>query len=99
MWSYASGTREGGVRLERTLELANQMGFESLVGSIWHSLAWGALRLRAYADFDRYIDLGLAYVGEHDLEIYQRYLRPTRRAQHRTWPLGRGRGRRDARPA
>ena len=68
------GSRESAARLEETLELAAAAELEVQVGQSWSGLAWGASRHRAYADLDRYIEAGLAYCGEHDLEIYARYL-------------------------
>ena len=75
---YMSGALESGMRLERTLALADQAGLERQAGHIWVNLAWVALRQRAYADVDRYAEAGIAYCAEHDLEIYQRYLHSCR---------------------
>jgi DNA-binding CsgD family transcriptional regulator len=72
--SYASGAGEGKVRLEKALEPATRMGLEIVVARIWGCLSWAALQQRAYADFDGYIEAGLAYCGEHDHEMRQRYL-------------------------
>ena len=43
-------------------------------GQAWNCLGWGAIRHRNYAAVDRYVEGGLAYCAEHDLEIYERYL-------------------------
>jgi DNA-binding CsgD family transcriptional regulator len=72
--TYASGSGEGKVRLESTLELAAQMGLEIVVARIWGCLSWAALEQRAYADLDRYVEAGLAYCGERDHDMRQRYL-------------------------
>jgi DNA-binding CsgD family transcriptional regulator len=71
---YASGEQEGRVRLEQALSRATQLGLETEVARIWGWLSWAALRRRAYADFDRYTEAGIAYCGEHDQEMRQRYL-------------------------
>ncbi len=75
---YMNGALESGRRLERTLALADQAGLERQAGRIWVNLAWIALRQRTYADVDRYVEAGIAYCAEHDLEIHQRYLHSSR---------------------
>jgi DNA-binding CsgD family transcriptional regulator len=74
MGAYMSDPLERGARVERTLELAVQAGFEHLAGQCWECLARAALRHRAYADLDRYVEDGLAYCTERDFEVLQRYL-------------------------
>jgi DNA-binding CsgD family transcriptional regulator len=54
--------------------LAERTGFETSAAHIWMNLAMLATNQRSYADVDRYIEDGLAYCGERDLEIYARYL-------------------------
>ena len=72
---HDSGDGEARRRLEESLELAVAGGFELEAGSIWFRLARAALRHRAYADVDRYVEDGLAHSGQCDLEVYERYLR------------------------
>jgi DNA-binding CsgD family transcriptional regulator len=74
VWGYAHGARESAEVLQQTLKLAVGLGFETVTAATWHSLAWASLRQRAYSDFDRYVEAGLAYCGEHDLERDQKYL-------------------------
>jgi DNA-binding CsgD family transcriptional regulator len=71
---YRDGERESAAQLEQALELAERAGLELDAGRCWSRLAWSATRHRAYADADRYVDAGLAYCGERDLEVYARYL-------------------------
>jgi DNA-binding CsgD family transcriptional regulator len=71
---YETGAREARLQLEEALELAVAGGFELEAGSTWFRLARAALRHRAYADVDRYVEAGLAHSGQCDLEVYERYL-------------------------
>jgi DNA-binding CsgD family transcriptional regulator len=72
--SYANGAEEGKVRLERALERATQLGLEIEVARMWGWLSWASLHRRAYADFDRYVEAGLAHCGQHDQEMREHYL-------------------------
>jgi hypothetical protein len=71
---YARGAHEGRLHLESALEEATRMGLEIAVSDILGWLSWAALQQRDYANFDRYVETGLAYAGEHDHERRQRYL-------------------------
>jgi DNA-binding CsgD family transcriptional regulator/tetratricopeptide (TPR) repeat protein len=75
---YISGAPEGRVRLDRLLDEAVQAGNEECASQIWMNLAMSATRQRAYADVDRYVEAGIAYCGERDLEVYPRYLHTCR---------------------
>jgi AAA ATPase-like protein/TIR domain-containing protein len=76
--SYGAGAGEGRLRLERALEEATQLGLEIAVSSIWGWLSWAALQQRDYANFDRYLEAGLTYAGDHDHEMRERYLQTYR---------------------
>jgi DNA-binding CsgD family transcriptional regulator len=71
---YDDGGRESAERLEETLELAAAAGLELQVTRCWNCLAWGATRHRTYAEADRYVEAGLAYCRERDMETWERYL-------------------------
>jgi DNA-binding CsgD family transcriptional regulator len=75
---YEEGTATSRARLEQATALAIARGDELEVASAWLCLARGALRHRAYADLDRFAAAGLAFCGERDLEIYERYLNTDR---------------------
>jgi len=71
---HHEGTPENAARLEESRDLALASGNHLQAGQAWNCLGWGASRHRHYADVDRYVEGGLAYCAEHDLEIYERYL-------------------------
>jgi DNA-binding CsgD family transcriptional regulator/tetratricopeptide (TPR) repeat protein len=65
----------GGVeKLERSLALALEAGLEEHVARGYTNLGAGAVRLRRYADADRYLTAGLAYCEEHDLDAWVAYM-------------------------
>jgi DNA-binding CsgD family transcriptional regulator/tetratricopeptide (TPR) repeat protein len=70
----AHGEPGGRERLERSLELAEGAGLEEHVGRGFTNLARVKARNREYALAIRYIDDGLAYCNERDLDLYRPYL-------------------------
>jgi len=67
------GVAVGREKLERSLELANQAGFEEHVGRAFIHLAWAAARTRRFDLCDRLI-AGLEYAGERDLYLWRLWL-------------------------
>jgi len=71
---YLEGTPWGRERLEHGLELARQAGLDDYVGRIFVSLALTAAHHRSDALADRYIEAGLDYCSERDLDLWRFYL-------------------------
>jgi DNA-binding CsgD family transcriptional regulator len=71
---YLDGAPEHAAALEESRDIALASGSHLQAGQAWNCLGWGAMRHRNYAAVDRYVEGGLAYCAEHDLEIYERYL-------------------------
>src|SRR6185295_3552468 len=71
---HHDGTPEHAAALEESRDIALASGRHLQAGQAWNCLGWGAIRHRNYAAVDRYVEGGLAYCAEHDLEIYERYL-------------------------
>ena len=65
---------DGVGNLERSLALALEAGLEEHVARAYTNLGAGAVRLRRYADADRYLSAGLAYCEEHDLDAWVAYM-------------------------
>jgi DNA-binding CsgD family transcriptional regulator/tetratricopeptide (TPR) repeat protein len=68
------GQPEGREKLERSLELAEEAGLEEHVGRGFTNLARVAIRDRQYSLATGYVDDGLEYCSEHDLDLYRPYL-------------------------
>jgi DNA-binding CsgD family transcriptional regulator/tetratricopeptide (TPR) repeat protein len=83
---YLTGAPGGRERLERSLRLALEAGFEAHAARAYVHLAWVATRIREYGVAAHYVREGIAYCTERDLDMYRHYLF-TRRAQ---LELGRG---------
>jgi DNA-binding CsgD family transcriptional regulator len=66
-------------RLERSLRLSLEEGFEDYAARAFIHLAWAATRVRAHALAADYIREGIDYCTERDLDLYLPYLF-TRRA-------------------
>ena len=70
----AEGRPEGREKLERSLELSETSGLEEHVGRGFVNLARVAAGNRLYALATRYINDGLDYCNERDLDLYRPYL-------------------------
>lgn len=71
-----TGTEElGRAHLERSLQLAQERGWEEHVARAYTNLACGAIRGRNYALAERFVQDGLAYCTEHDLDAWGTYIR------------------------
>jgi DNA-binding CsgD family transcriptional regulator/tetratricopeptide (TPR) repeat protein len=75
---FVAGAPGGEEKLQRSLELAQQAGLHEHAALAIDSLAWGALRQRAYARANRYLETGLEHCTEHGLDIHLLYLRAYR---------------------
>ena len=60
--------------LERSLALALAHGLEEHVARAYTNLAWESLNLRDYALASRYLDEGVRYCTERDLDTWRLYL-------------------------
>src|SRR5437879_12695886 len=64
----------GREKLERSLELAFEAGFDEHVGRAYLNLADVMVRLRIYEGFDALIERGLDYCTGHGLDLWRLYL-------------------------
>ena len=64
----------GVAKLERSLELAHDAGLEEHVARAYTNLGAVPVHARQYALADRYLDAGLAYCGERDLDSWLLYM-------------------------
>jgi tetratricopeptide (TPR) repeat protein len=69
-----TGVPKGLEKLERSLELAEQADLPEQVGRAFVNLVWAGTRLRRYELADRFLERGLAYFGEHGLDLWRFYL-------------------------
>jgi class 3 adenylate cyclase/tetratricopeptide (TPR) repeat protein len=69
-----AGAPDGRKKLEHSLELAESENFPTHVGRAFVHLVQAATQLRTYEGADRYLERGLAYVGERGLDLWQFYL-------------------------
>jgi DNA-binding CsgD family transcriptional regulator/tetratricopeptide (TPR) repeat protein len=73
-----AGEEEGRHKLERALSLAQQNGLEDHAARIFNSLVMWPLRLRRFADAERYLAPGLQYCAERGLDTWRLYLLASR---------------------
>jgi DNA-binding CsgD family transcriptional regulator/tetratricopeptide (TPR) repeat protein len=74
-------------KLERSLELALQLGLEEHAGRAFLQLVWWPIRRRQYDIVERYLQDGLDYCTEHDLGLWRSFFVASRARMH----LDRGR--------
>ncbi|MBI2200469.1 MAG: AAA family ATPase, partial [Armatimonadetes bacterium] len=67
------GVPEGRQKLERSLELARELGIEEHVGRAFIHLAWAAVRTRKFDLTDR-LAAGLEYCNDRDLYLWRLWL-------------------------
>jgi DNA-binding CsgD family transcriptional regulator/tetratricopeptide (TPR) repeat protein len=84
---FLTGVPGGRERLEQSLRLALEGGFEEHAGRAFIHLAWVATRLRDYRRAEEYVRRGVQYCTERDLALHLHYML-ARRAQ---MELGQGR--------
>ncbi len=65
---------EGTETLERSVELARELGLEEHAGRALINLAWWPLRLRSYELAGRHLEVGLEYCGERGLDLWRLFL-------------------------
>ena len=66
---------QGRTNLERSLRLALERGWEDHASRAYNNLAWCAVDAHDYARATRYLQDGIAYCTEHDLDRVATYLR------------------------
>lgn len=71
---FLVGLPEGRDKLERSLELARQGGLDAPVGRAYVHLVWAATRQRLHDLALHYLDAGLDYCRERDLELWSWHL-------------------------
>jgi class 3 adenylate cyclase/tetratricopeptide (TPR) repeat protein len=69
-----AGNQEGLEKIERSLELAERADALEHVGRAFIHLVWAGIRNRNYELADRYVDRGIAYLGERGLDLWRFYL-------------------------
>jgi DNA-binding NarL/FixJ family response regulator len=71
---FLVGRAEGRDKLERSMELAQAAGLEYDVARAYAHLVWAVGRQRAHALADQYLEAGLAYSTDRDLELTRYFL-------------------------
>lgn len=71
---FLVGKPLGREKLERSLELARRAGLDVHVGRAYVHLVWAATRQRSYGLALRYLEAGLEYCRERDLELWTWHL-------------------------
>jgi DNA-binding CsgD family transcriptional regulator/tetratricopeptide (TPR) repeat protein len=71
---FLVGIPGGREKLERSLELARQAGLDAPVGRAYVHLVWAATRQRLYDVALQYLEVGLEYCRERDLELWSWHL-------------------------
>jgi DNA-binding CsgD family transcriptional regulator len=70
-----AGDEGGRAKLERSLAIALEHGFEQQVGLAYFNLTQICVTHRAFAQAEIYLQAGMAYCGEHELDIASQRLR------------------------
>ncbi len=84
-----AGESEGQRQLERSLALALADGLDDHVGRAWVNLVSNAVMLYQLDAASRYLDDGIAYTTEHDLDAFRAYLtawRAVAKLRRGDWP-------------
>ena len=68
------GASGGAERLEHSLKLALEHGFEEQAGRAYVNLTWWSPRRRTYAAVERHFEPGLRYTEERGLDLWHSYL-------------------------
>jgi DNA-binding CsgD family transcriptional regulator/tetratricopeptide (TPR) repeat protein len=72
--NYIVGNPSGKTDLERSLSLALENRLQEHAGRAYTNLGSMSVEQRRYADASRYLDAGLAYCQEHDLDSWFLYM-------------------------
>jgi DNA-binding CsgD family transcriptional regulator/tetratricopeptide (TPR) repeat protein len=70
-----SGDEQGRIRLEQSLAIALEHGFEEHAARAYANLAINRVVCREYAEAERYLQEGIAYCVERDLDPWGHFLR------------------------
>jgi len=76
--TFCSGDERGRVTLEQSLQMALGQGFEEITALAYVNLANSRIRSRAYAQATGYLEEGLAYCKDRDLDAVSSALRAER---------------------
>jgi DNA-binding CsgD family transcriptional regulator len=79
---FNSGDTRGRAKLERSLRVALEHGFEEHVARAYTNLAESAVMFRDYAPAITFHRQGIAYCMEHDLDTWEVYMRGWQARQH-----------------
>lgn len=71
---YAVGDAQGRARLEASLQIALEHGFEEHAARAYTNLGCCAVKMRQYDVALRLFDDGIAYTSEHDLDSWRVYM-------------------------
>ncbi|HEX8035588.1 MAG TPA: AAA family ATPase [Ktedonobacterales bacterium] len=71
---FTYGDEDGYRRLEASLHIALERGFEEHAARAFTNLGSGAVKLRQYARASRYLDDGISYCAERDLDSWRLYM-------------------------
>jgi DNA-binding CsgD family transcriptional regulator len=69
-----AGQQDGWAQLKRSLQLAQEAGLEEHVARAYTNLASGAVRHYQLSAASRYLDVGITYCIEHDLDSWRIYM-------------------------
>jgi DNA-binding CsgD family transcriptional regulator len=69
-----AGLGEGAERLEQSLALALELGFDDDAGRAYTNLATGYVQLHDHAAAERYLEEGIAYCCDRDLDAFFLYM-------------------------
>lgn len=76
--TFYSGDEKGQVTLEQSLQLAREQGFEKVAALAYMNLVDNLIRSRIYAQAESYLQEGLSYCIEHNLDAFGLALRAMR---------------------
>jgi len=79
---YRAGNERGRIKLEESLQLALANDLQDDVGRAYTNLAYMTVRQRKYQLAIRYLEAGIAYTTEHDLDFYKLYMTAWRARSH-----------------
>ena len=74
MVDFLEGVKGGREKLERSLELAQEAGLEEQAATTFGLLVFGATRAHAHSLAESYVDAGIEYCSERDLDVVRPYL-------------------------
>ncbi len=69
-----AGNQEGWIQLERSLQIACEAGLEEHVARAYTNLASAAIHDYQFGAADRYLDAGINFSIDHDLESWRLYM-------------------------